>query len=152
MQAQRSCLNLAATLIQSVDGPVFELGLGNGRTFDHLRELFPQREIFVFDRKVSAHPDCIPTPSHMLKGDIYETLPQAVQRFGRIVALLHSDIGSADKEANRALADCIRGQLPALMRPGGIVVGNEDLGFAGAEALALPPGVRMGRYFMYRVG
>ena len=39
MQAQRDCLNAAAGLIADVPGVVFDLGLGNGRTFDHLREV-----------------------------------------------------------------------------------------------------------------
>ena len=45
LQAQRTCLGLAADLVAGVPGPVLELGLGNGRTYDHLRELMPDREI-----------------------------------------------------------------------------------------------------------
>ena len=43
--AQRACLDHAAQLIGGLDGAVLELGLGNGRTYDHLRSLFPGREI-----------------------------------------------------------------------------------------------------------
>ena len=39
LQAQRACLSEAAAQIRGVDGFVLELGLGNGRTFDHLREI-----------------------------------------------------------------------------------------------------------------
>ncbi|MCH8923260.1 MAG: hypothetical protein IIA67_08960, partial [Planctomycetes bacterium] len=60
LEAQRACLNLAAEMIRDLPGPVFELGLGNGRTYDHLRAALPEREIFVFEREVAAHPDCIP--------------------------------------------------------------------------------------------
>ena len=45
--AQRDCLNMAKELVVDVPGPILELGLGNGRTYDHLRELFPDREIFM---------------------------------------------------------------------------------------------------------
>ena len=45
LEAQRACLNRAAELIRDIDGFVLELGLGNGRTYDHLRELFPDRDI-----------------------------------------------------------------------------------------------------------
>ena len=45
LEAQRACLNQAAALIVGLDGAVLELGLGNGRTYDHVRELFPDREI-----------------------------------------------------------------------------------------------------------
>ena len=40
LEAQRACLNRAAELIGDLEGVVLELGLGNGRTYDHLRELF----------------------------------------------------------------------------------------------------------------
>ncbi|MGH6887075.1 MAG: class I SAM-dependent methyltransferase, partial [Geminicoccales bacterium] len=39
LEAQRACLDLAAARIADLPGPVLELGLGNGRTYDHLREL-----------------------------------------------------------------------------------------------------------------
>jgi hypothetical protein len=37
----------AARRLEGVPGCIFELGLGSGRTFDHLRQLFPDREIFA---------------------------------------------------------------------------------------------------------
>jgi len=148
--AQRDCLNLAAALIEELPGPVFELGLGNGRTFDHLREVLPDREIFVFERNVAAHPECIPDAEHLLVGDIEETLPAAVARFGKQVALLHSDIGTGDAARNARIAAFIATQLPVLMRPGGIVIADQEFGYPQGEALALPAGVKPGRYFLYR--
>ena len=76
LEAQRACLNRAAELIRGVDGPILELGLGNGRTYDHLRALFPGRAIYVFDRAVLAHPDCIPPADMIRLGDFRETLPK----------------------------------------------------------------------------
>ena len=43
--AQRECLANAARRITDIEGPVIELGLGNGRTYDHLRRILPEREI-----------------------------------------------------------------------------------------------------------
>src|SRR6202022_2543720 len=37
LKAQRACLDLAAGLVRGLDGEILELGLGNGRTYDHLR-------------------------------------------------------------------------------------------------------------------
>ena len=37
MQAQRDCLNYLKPVIAAVPGPILEVGLGNGRTYDHLR-------------------------------------------------------------------------------------------------------------------
>lgn len=152
LEAQRACLERAVALAGDVAGPVFELGLGNGRTYDHLRQLCPAREIFVFDRQVAAHPDCIPDPGHLLLGDIRETLPQAVARFGRSIAMVHSDMGTGDAVANARIASFIAGLLPGLVVPGGVVISDQPLALVGAEALDLPEGVKPGRYFLYRMG
>ena len=85
IKAQRACLNMAARLVAGMEGPILELGLGNGRTYDHLRELFPGRKIFVFERDVSAHPDCIPDSAHLLRGEFKDTVPGSLaQNWSRI--------------------------------------------------------------------
>ena len=150
LEAQRACLNLVAEAIRDLPGPVLELGLGNGRTYDHLRETLPDREIFVFERAVAADPDCVPDAAHLLLGDIHETLPAAVERFGPSVALVHSDLGTGDAEVNSRLAAFLAARLPGLLRPGGVVISDQDLSLTGAVALPLAEGVRPGRYFIYR--
>jgi hypothetical protein len=152
LKAQRDCLNLAAAAIRGLPGPVFEFGLGNGRTYDHLRETLPEREIFVFERDVAAHPDCIPDEAHLYRGDFHDTLPVAAARFAGQVALVHADIGSADLARDARLAAFVAGHLPGLLRAGGIVASDRDVAFAGAEPLALPETVAPGVYYMYRRG
>ena len=150
--AQRDCLDAAARLIAEIDGPVLELGLGNGRTFDHLRELLPDREIFVFDRRVAAHPDCIPDDRHLVLGDLRETLPGAMARIGTAAALAHADLGVADAEVDARLAAFVGGALVPLMRPGGVVVSGQAMTVDRWTPLAPPPAVKPGRYHMWRVG
>ena len=150
LQAQRACLNHASELIEDVPGVILELGLGNGRTFDHLREILPAREIFVLDRQVAAHPDSRPDEAHLLLGDFGETLPHAVERFAGAVALVHADVGAGDVQVDAATARSVADHLPALLAPHGVVVSDQDMAFAGASPLALPDGVKPGRYFMYR--
>ncbi len=150
--AQRDCLNLAAELIADVPGPVLELGLGNGRTYDHLRELFPDREIFVFERRVAAHPGCIPDDAHLFLGDITETLPAAAARIGAPAALAHCDMGTGEKASNARLAAFIGPAVSALMAAGGLVLSDQEYRVPGWTAVPLPPAVRPGRYFINRVG
>lgn len=140
LQAQRACLDHAAEMVRDLPGPVLELGLGNGRTYDHLRTLCPGREIFVFERQVAAHPDCVPDADHLILGNIEETLPAAAERFAKTVALVHADIGTGDAELNRKLASRIAGWLPPLLRPGAILVADQDMRFDGATAVPLPDG------------
>ena len=149
--AQRDCLNMAKELIADLPGPVLELGLGNGRTYDHLRELFPDREIFVFDRRVAAHPDCIPDETHMIVGDIIETLISAGDRIGGMAALAHCDIGTGEKENNAKLIATIAPLVDELMRPGGIVCSDQEYSVDGWVAQPLPLGVQSGRYFINRI-
>lgn len=151
LKAQRASLDHAADLVRELSGPILELGLGNGRTFDHLREILPGREIFVFDREVGAHPDCIPDKAHLYLGDFRETVPQAVERFGRTVALIHADVGSADLTADAEKAAFLAARFAELLRPGGVIAADRDVGFPGAQPLAPPNGATSGRYYLYRV-
>jgi len=152
LMAQRSCLDLAATLIKDFDGVVLEFGLGNGRTFDHLQTLMPQREIFVFERVVAAHPDCIPDSDHLILGDIYKTLPYAINTLQSSVILVHSDVGSHDKDKNRKITEFMSVNLPPLLKPGAIIVSEQQMLVAGSEDVELPKDVAPGRYYITRVG
>ncbi len=151
LQAQRACLDKAAALIAALPGPIFELGLGQGRTYDHLRRICPEREIFVFEREVAAGAECAPDCERLILGDIRDTLAAAPRRFARAVPLVHSDIGTGDADLNAELAAGIAEYLPALLCPGGIVVSDQDLAFPGTAPIELPEGVRTGRYHIYRV-
>lgn len=152
LEAQRDCLALAAALIADVPGPVLELGLGNGRTYDHLRGLLPGREIFVFDRRVAAHADCVPDERHLFVGELAATLPRARSLIGAPAALAHCDLGSGDAARDRALAAAVGPALAPLMARGAIVVGDQDYRMDDWRPVAPPPGVASGRYFLYRVG
>lgn len=149
--AQRACLNLARELLTKCPGPVLEIGLGNGRTYDHLRTLFPEREIFVFERKVAAHQSCIPDDKHLILGDIHETVPRAMERIGQPAALAHADIGVGDKVADAAAGTYLGRELLPLMAPGGILVSDQDMALTGLEKLPLPEDIEPDRYYMYRL-
>lgn len=142
-QAQCQCIERAAQLMFELPGPVLELGLGNGRTYSHIREHLPAREIFAFDRQIAAHPDCIPDDDHIFLGEITETLPQAVKRFAGTIPLVHVDLGP---EVVREIA----AQLPKLLCPGGIAATQAEAAAESLVPLELPEGVAPGRYFIYR--
>ena len=149
--AQRDCLSAAATMIDNLPGPILELGLGNGRTYDHLRECLPNREIFVFDRQVAAPPQCIPDEKHMIIGDIRTTLPGILDKIGAPAVLAHCDIGTGDKNASLELAEWLGEALKPLLAPGAIVVSDQKMTVPGWIPLSLPNGVPNDRYFMARV-
>ena len=150
LEAQRACLDRAAVLVRDIDGIVLELGLGNGRTYDHLRELVPGREIYVCERQVAAHPDCIPPADRLLLGDMLETLPAARTLLAGRVALAHFDAGTGDAAANLALAAGLRPLLLPLLCAGGVLVSDPVMDCPELAALPLPDGVAPGRYHLYR--
>lgn len=150
LEAQRACLDAAARMIAGLAGPVLEIGLGNGRTYDHLRELLPDRPIFAFDRLVAAHPDCVPEPDRLILGELSDTLPGALARIGVPAALVHMDIGSGDVAANRHLAARLAPHVAGLMASGAVLAADQPVEHPTLHAVPLPDGVAPGRYHLYR--
>ena len=145
--AQRDVLNMICRDMQLMDGPVIELGLGNGRTFDHLRELLPGRRIIAFDRAVGAHRASMPKEGDLVLGEISETASAFV---GMGAAFVHADIGSGyddyDAENLRWLPELTAG----LLAPSGIAASGVALDHPKLKQLPLPSTVREGRYYIYR--
>jgi hypothetical protein len=149
--AQRECLNEATRLIGDITGPVLEIGLGSGRTYDHLRSLMPDRDIWVFDRHVECHPTCIPPAERLLLGEVKEKLTLATEVIGAPIALAHVDLGTADGLTDRGLFTAIGPLLATLMAQHGIVVSDRPFSVLGWRALPLPADIKATRYEMYRV-
>lgn len=153
LEAQRACLDWAVQAARDLSGPAVELGLGNGRTFDHLRSrLNGTRAIFALDRRLAAHPACVPDEQHLILGDFRDTVPALVQRLGPTVALVHADTGSGDEAASRAQGEWLAAPIDALLASGGVVVSDQDMSRAAPNWIAqeLPAGVAPGRYFLFR--
>ncbi len=151
MQAQRDCLNFLKPLVDRLPGPLLEIGLGNGRTYDHLRELFAGRDIYVFERKVAAHPDCIPPDDRLFLGEARDAIPRAAARLGARAALIHTDLGTGDHQANMAMGRWLGPALDTLAAPGAYVLANQPLEVPRWQRQPDPPGVPKDRYFLYRI-
>jgi S-adenosyl-L-methionine methyltransferase len=150
IDAQHKSLSWAFGEIQGVPGLILELGLGHGRTYDHMRRHLPGREIFVFDREIDCFADCRPDDAHLVLGQLADTLPAARARFGGKAVLVNSDVGTYDEAYNIAAAELVSRHLPALLAPRALVLSDLPLTLAGAEAVTLPPGARDERFFIYR--
>ena len=154
LQAQRICLDWAVGQINGRPGPVLELGLGNGRTYDHLRDRLcgsdPEREIFVFERNVAAHPDCVPDDAHLLLGDVHDSMPGALARIGAPAVLAHCDIGTGDAALTADLAAFVGPALGPLLAPGAVIAADQPQAIPGCRRVALPEGVAEGRYHLFR--
>ena len=149
LTAQIDGINWAALQIAEVTGDVLELGLGNGRTYDHLRQELPERDIWVVDRVLQCHPSCVPPEAFFLQGDAMEVLPKLLKQGGKI-ALAHYDFGHGIKEKDVAEAAALSPAIAAVMAPGGIIVSGQPL--VGFEELSGPEGIPPGRYLFYRAG
>ncbi len=147
LTAQRSGLNWAAEQLGDASGDVLELGLGNGRTYDHLRELTPDRRIWVIDRNLQCHPACIPPAEDFLQGDADAMLAKLAED-GPRVALAHYDLGTGDPERNKELSVFLAPLLAKVMLPGGLILSDQEL--PGFEQLPEPCDIPPGRYMFYR--
>lgn len=150
MVSQRACLDYAIAETAAMDGPVFELGLGNGRTYHHMREKIAGRDIYVFEREIAAHPDSRPEEAFAILGDVMETLPQALERFGPTVSLIHADLGGHNLAKNDAFARKVSPLIEPLLARGGLMVSSDRMYFDALEEQPLPAGAVPGRCFVYR--
>ncbi|MEX0368571.1 MAG: class I SAM-dependent methyltransferase [Ruegeria sp.] len=150
MVSQRACLDFAIAETASMPGPVFELGLGNGRTYHHMRNRVAGRDIHVFERAVASHPDSTPPDDMLILGDVRETLPASLERFGPVASLIHADLGGHNREKNDAFARFVSPLIEPLLAPGGLMVSSDRMYFETLTELPLPEGAVEGRCFIYR--
>lgn len=126
--AQRDSINLAAAWLASEEGLVVEFGLGSGRSYSHLLERFPGREIFCFDRTATTHPRSRPPASHLYLGEFTDLLadPSLHARFAGGVILAHIDIGFGGPE-DEVMPELLVGRIHPWLKPGAVVLSDQDL-------------------------
>ncbi len=156
MLAQRVLLNQTCAELNAagnaLPGPVIEFGLGNGRTYDHLRERLAGRRIIVFERVVRANHRSVPPPEDLVLGEIETTAPAFAAQSGATAALLHADLGNGIAAADIELQGWLPDTACALVREGGLVISSTLLPHAALKSEPLPSEVPEGRYFVYRRG
>ena len=148
---QKIALEWAARKVARMNGIILELGLGNGRTYDHLRETLPNRDIYVFERKIAAHPDCIPEEKFQFLGDFRDSLPIANKKLGANSILAHLDIGTGEKKASQQLAEQIGPLVLSLMKRGSIIVSDQELISCSHIRIDPPLNIPKGRTFIYNL-
>ncbi len=147
LSAQRDGLNWAAGRIAGLPGDVLDLGLGNGRTYDHLRETLPERRIWVIDRVLQCHPSCTPPARDFLRGEA-EPMLDRLHAAGARIVLAHYDFGRGIKAEDVAEAARLSPALARVMQPGGLIVSGQPL--VGLDRIAGPDTIAPDRYLFYR--
>jgi len=147
LAAQRDGLNWAASQIADVAGDVLDMGLGNGRTYDHLREILPGRRIRVIDRVLQCHPSCVPPEPDFLEGEAGDMLDRLAED-GAKMALVHYDLGYGVKHEDVAEAARLSPAIARIMAPDGLIVSGQPL--TGFDEIAAPDSIPPGRYMFYR--
>ena len=145
--AQRDGLNWAADQISPLAGDVLDMGLGNGRTYDHLCEILANRRVWVIDRILQCHPSCVPPEADFLQGEAEPMINQLAEQ-GHKIVLAHYDFGFGIKEKDVAEAARLSPIIASVMAPGGVIVSGQPL--VGFEELPGPEGIAPGRYMFYR--
>ncbi|MBK0327402.1 hypothetical protein I5535_08850 [Rhodobacteraceae bacterium F11138] len=150
MVSQRACLDHAIAETAGMPGPIYELGLGNGRTYHHIRNRVADRDILVFERAVASHPDSTPPPERTVLGEVTETLPVILAERGAVASLIHADLGGHNRAKNDAFARLISPLVEPLLAPGGLMVSSDRMYFAKLREQPLPAGAVPERCFVYR--
>jgi hypothetical protein len=145
--AQRDLLDQIADDPTLPDGPVLEVGLGNGRTFSHLQERFGNRRLIAFDRALGAHKGSHPEGNDLILGEIRETAQAFV---GQNAALVHCDIGTGYDDKDAITLTWLPGLVVGLLATGGVAVSGLPLNHDDLRPLPMPASVEKGRYFLYR--
>lgn len=146
LTAQRDGLNWAAARIAKQDGDVLDMGLGNGRTYDHLREIMPDRRIWVMDRLLQCHPDSTPPEQDFLQGEA-EPMLQKLAASGHKMALAHYDFGRGIKEDDVAEAARLSPLIAQVMQPNGLLISGQPL--VGFNQIEGPETIAPDRYLFY---
>lgn len=145
--AQRDILNAIAADVRALDGDVLELGLGNGRTYDHLRELFPGKRIIAFDRDERRDQISRPADRDMVVGEIQNTIAPYLTG---TAALAHADIGTGHADRDAVTLTWLPDTMARALTTGGIAVSGLPLDHPALTPFPQPEGVPAGRYFLYR--
>ncbi|PPR79380.1 MAG: hypothetical protein CFH01_00437 [Alphaproteobacteria bacterium MarineAlpha2_Bin1] len=151
LKSQKICLDFASSELSNISGVIVEIGLGNGRTYDHLRELFPKRKIYVFERDVNAHPDCIPPDDFLFKGDFNKTLIGLKDKIVEPIILIHFDIGSGYNSESNERASSLSFLLKDIIDRKGLIIGDQSLDKSHFLEISTPKGVDYAKYFIYKL-
>lgn len=147
LTAQRDGLNWAGEQVSWLVGDALDLGNGNGRTYDHLRQILPGRRIWVIDRVLQCHPSCTPPAADFLQGEAEPMLQKLVDAGARI-AMAHYDFGFGIKESDVAEAARLSPLIARIMLPGGLIVSGQPL--PGFARITGPDSIAADRYLFYR--
>ncbi|WP_298913695.1 class I SAM-dependent methyltransferase [uncultured Roseobacter sp.] len=147
LSAQIDGLNWAAEAIGDIGGDVLELGLGNGRTYDHLRQQLPTRRIWVIDRVLQPHPSCVPPEENFLLGEADDMLQELARR-GQKFALAHYDFGFGIKDLDVKEGARLSPLIAPLMVSGGLLVSQQPL--TGFTKISGPDTIDPERYLFFR--
>ncbi len=134
--AQRDFLNLAAQWLARSEGTLVEFGLSSGRSYSHLVEHFPGREIFCFDRLDKTHPLSRPPADHLILGEFTDLLqnPALQARFAGRVILVHIDIGCGEP-VDDWMPEFVLDRMHGWLKPGAVILSDQDLTLAPAWRL-----------------
>jgi len=153
--AQRDSIDLAARWLDGTPGVIVEFGLGNGRSYSHLVERFPDHAVFCFDRRNAAHPSSQPAADHLVLGEFSQVLadPGLHARFRGRVILAHLDLGYGGPE-DHVIPEFVVSRIHPWLRPGAVVLSDQELTLEPAWQLA-PVDTRAevahaDRYYVYR--
>ena len=147
LAAQKTGLEWCVEQTEKIKGDFVEIGLGNGRSYDHIREIAPNKKIWVLDRILQCHPSCVPPEDSFLQGEANEVMIQMKKDNIRI-ALTHYDFGVGIKDKDEAEAAALSPLIKDIMVEDGLLMSCQPL--VGFKQIEGPAEIPAGRYYFYK--
>jgi hypothetical protein len=149
LEAQRSLLDWAAAAVTDRPGLILEVGLGNGRTYDHLRAKLPGRDIYAFDRANNANPASLPPPDRLVLGEFADALPAFARQHPGQAVLIHADAGLGDPAANVVQVRQVAAMIPPLAASGAIILSDQRFEHPDLLLQDAPVTIPKNRYYVF---
>lgn len=150
--SQRDILNFSLDMIPVGEGLIgIELGLGSGRTYDHLREKLPEMQIFTFDRKCEIHPRIQHPGKYFIEGEITSTFPAFAKKHKDAASFVHIDLGTSQKEQDQKLYQELEPSIREILIQDGLLISDRPFS-SSWEAVNLSSLKLEWPYYLYRKG
>ena len=127
-----------------------ELGLGNGRTYDHLRTRLPDWRVVVFERNPQPNEKSWPPECDLYVGDIQHTATMFAADHGPCASLVHADLGDGSETYNEELQQWLPGVCHALAAGDGWVISSTPLAHRKLELFEWTDLGKLSHYSVYR--
>jgi hypothetical protein len=127
-------INRALDEVREINGDVWELGLGEGRTLEYM-ESKTKSPITVFEIDEKAVLDNNKKTTKLVIGDIFKTIPGISKDQSTPVKMVHADIGTTNYSDDISRVASLSDLLAPIVASNGVILCDRPIVFTSFELL-----------------